>query len=448
MSKKLYAPLGHAPPAAQALRSAALRQRWWTILLVLFTVQFTGAWLFPPASISAFDNLVATKVGGTPYQLSMWGLIVLAFIVHCRTHGFGKIGSALMLFAPFWVVGLLAGAFGVDPVKSLRSLTMFALSMAGAALIGIELAPKRAIQTLCWTLFGIMLASTLLALIVPSIGTQIYGFTTVWRGAFTNKNQLGWIAALTILIAVAMMRGGAMRLSGITALLALVCLLASGSKGALVAALVTMAYVYVVSKLARHVTTGFGMGVLGFILFVAAIFGFLVLPYALEALGRDMTLTGRTDVWRIYFNAMTATPWLGEGPAAYTTISTLTTPLASQLESLGAIVTPHNTYLGVFGDTGLFGLVCFLFPMMYLTAMVPLSRPGLLSTLCASVGFLMLAHGTVETHEVLAPGPGWFFLMLMWALLQQEKLQARNGAAPAPQNITSFDSAPMARGIN
>ncbi|MES2741019.1 MAG: O-antigen ligase family protein [Pseudomonadota bacterium] len=447
MSKKLYAPLGHAPPAAEAQRRAALRQRCWTILLVLFTVQFTGAWLFPAASVSAQENLVATKVGGTPYQLSMWGLIVLAFIMHCRTHGFGKIGSALMLFAPFWVVGLLAGAFGVDPVKSLRSLIMFALAMSGAALIGIELAPRRAIQTLCWTLFGIMLASTLLALIVPNIGTQIYGFTTVWRGAFTNKNQLGWVAALAILIAVAMMRSGALRLSGVTALLALVCLLASGSKGALMAALATMAYVYVVSKLARHVTTGFGMGVLGFILFVAAIFGFLVLPYVLEALGRDMTLTGRTDVWRIYFNAMTATPWLGEGPAAYTTISTLTTPLASQLESLGAIVTPHNMYLGVFGDTGLFGLVCFLVPMMYLTAVVPLARPGLLSTMCASVGFLMLAHGTVETHEILAPGPGWFFLMLMWALLKQEKEQPKNNEPQTALNLTPFDPGSIARGM-
>jgi len=408
--------------------TSTLMQRYWSLLLILCLIQFSGFWIYPPSTSVLFDNLAGEKYLGVPFQRAVWALVMLSFVMHVMRRGFGPIMSALKVFIPFWLLGLISGVFGYNPIGSTWMVILWTIGVVGPAILGLELRSERADKLIYLCLVLFMVASVVLALAVPSLGQQVYGFTMVWRGGFSSKNTLGWVAALTLATSVAMMQRHAWRWPAAAIVLSLLCLVGSGSKGALVAALATLAYLYLINKLAQRVTPGLGVFLVLFFAVTAAVSALLVAPLILEALGRDATLTGRTDVWSSYFYAMVRTPWLGDGPGAYTGLSPLTMPLANKLSYLGTIVTPHNVYLGVFGDTGLFGLLAYLGAMLYLSLVRPLSQPSRYAKMTAAVGFLVLAHGLVETHEVFAQGLAWVLLFFGHAADQQQR---RVGAAPA-----------------
>lgn len=418
-------------------QSSSPLQRYWALLLVLCLVQFSGIWIYPPSSTALFDNISGEKYLGLPFQWSVWALVALSFLLHVIQRGFAPLMSAVGIFVPFWIMGLVAGVFGYDPIGSTRLVILWTLAIIASGMLGLELPAERAGRLICICLTLFMLLSVLLALAMPSVGTQLYGFTSVWRGGFASKNTLGWAAALSLVASLALCQRQAWRWQAAAAVLALACLIGSGSKGGLVATLVTLAYVFLLRRIAGRVTTGFGIFIMLSLALAAAVSALLVAPLILEALGRDVTLTGRTDVWSSYFASMIKTPWLGDGPGAYTGLSPLTLPLANKLSYLGTIVTPHNVYLAVLGDTGLFGLLAYLSAMLYLTLVRPLSRPGRYTLLSAAVGFLILAHGLVETHEVFIPGLAWLLLVFGYAVDQQQPEQTGTPLAEAGRRHTT-----------
>ena len=73
--------------------------------------------------------------------------------------------------------------------------------------------------------------------------------------------------------------------------------------------------------------------------------------------GRDATLTGRTDIWRIVLDAIWQKPLLGFGYAAATDF--IRPLLVAQIGS--AAVDAHNGYLDVLLGTGIVGLAVLVF---------------------------------------------------------------------------------------
>jgi O-antigen ligase len=122
------------------------------------------------------------------------------------------------------------------------------------------------------------------------------------RGAFLNKNVLGWAAVLGALTGglVAVDRGLGLRRTGIAVFaLSLVCLLASQSMTGLLSALMALTLVWFYARLTRSR----GLSRVAFVLvFLQAAAAVLVgleefLVPLLEALGKDATLTGRVPLW-------------------------------------------------------------------------------------------------------------------------------------------------------
>lgn len=427
----------------ESAQPSLLVQRCWSVLLVMCLIQFSGAWIYPPTADSMADLLHIEKMFGVQYQYTLWACIMAGFFVHVHMAGIGDFFKVVRVVLPFWLIGTIAGVFGYDPFSSTRAVLLWALMATSAACVGTTLPGERIIKVLCGTLAVILLLSIVLSVAFPAVGLQVYGFKLVWRGAFVGKNILGWAASLTLVINVAAMRRTNLRWTGSAALLGFICLVGSDSKGAAVSAFATLGYLYIIVKFSRSLKPSFGVAVVLFLMVVAGIFAFMVSPVILEALGRDATLTGRTDVWSLFFNSMIRTPWLGQGPGAYSGLSPLTVPLAAQLTSLGTIVTPHNVFLGVLGDTGLFGLVIFIITVFYLALVLPLTRPGKATMMCASVGFLIMAHGMVETHEVLLPGLGWFLLILSYSIALKEHKQAAPAVASEHAGIRAEMRAEM-----
>lgn len=416
------------------------------VMLVMCLVQFLGFWFYAKFESGSAVLINQSKIFSVPFQYVLWASILGSTALFVKQRGAGPLAVALKPFIPFLVVGLVAGAFGIDPFGSLRMMSLWGLMALGAMVLGYSIPAERALRTMLWSMFVFLLLSAIWSVAMPTYGLQGGEGANLWRGLFVGKNQLGWIAALVLVVACSMYRTGYRRLPLMTGALAVLCLLGSGSRGALVAALTALAYGYLVPRLMRHVTPGFGTAIVLVGGLCAVVCAALALPIILDLLGRDITLTGRTIIWKTYFISISKTPWIGQGPGAYTALSAITAVLAARLSDLGAIATPHNIYLGVLGDAGLFGLIAFLGMMIHMVLIVPAYRRGHLWMLTGTIGFLIMANGLVETQQIFSAGPGWFLLILLRSMaLQQVKIgeaesprqerqrsMDRSGLAPTP----------------
>ncbi|WP_225199526.1 O-antigen ligase family protein [Herbaspirillum sp. alder98] len=419
----------NAPATTPKASKEVAWKPFWVALLVMSVILFSGAWLFQPSTFGGVDTLQTDKIGGVPYQYLLWSMIILGLCLHVSRAGFDFLARVLMPWIPFFLAGLAASIFGITPFTALRSLVLWTLCMISAAVIVAELPVAISRKALFRTVATIMLLSVLISVAVPAIGQHANG--GIWRGVFSNKNALGWIATLCMLVCAGMCTRERWKFPVFVVALSILCILMSGSKGSLVAALVTLGYLGLVSFLRSRVTVALGVTTLLLSLLSILIFGFFVLPEVLALLGKDPTFTGRTFVWSMYLNSMMNTPFLGEGPGSYTFLSELTLPLALRLSDLGAIVTPHNAFLGAFGDAGIFGLLTFSGVLIYLAMVAPFLRADRATLVCAGVAFFNMAHGMVETHEVYATGFAWFLMVFLrgMALRQEQEENSANAAA-------------------
>lgn len=409
---------GQTPPAQLSGRHKTM-----LLLLVMCIVQFFSAWIYPAYSFGM--AVVSGKTYAVPFQYCLWVLILVVVVQMVRRQGIASFGAVLGPFLPLLLIGFAAAAFGIDPIGGLRSLMLWCIMAIGAVAIADGLPPERLLRALLATLTVLLLLSIIWSVAVPSYGVMGGSEGRMWRGLFVGKNAFGWVAALALVVAAGAYQPDYRRLPLFAVLLAVICLLGSDSKGALVAAVVAVMYGYWVPRLMRRVTPGFGIAlIIGGVVCLVILMA-LALPILLDLLGRDITLTGRTSIWKMYFLSMTQTPWLGQGPGAYTAPSALTSILAYRLNELGVITTPHSIYLGVLGDAGLFGLVAFLGLMLYMSLIAPARHRGALWMLSGTIGVLMMVDGLVETHEIFSPGPGWFLLILLRAAaMRNDKLIA------------------------
>lgn len=207
--------------------------------------------------------------------------------------------------------------------------------------IAPDITTRRAFAVICTTLGGLALAaryswaelaevvgaafliliiaSFIVCLAVPSIGVMTEIFPGAWRGLWMEKNGLGGLMALgfCLLSAAAVLNPNRARLWWSFAGLALVLVLMSTSKTSLVSLLVggmALAFVLVVRRgpaagAAMTWVAVTGVALLGGFVLVAADVFFAIL-------GKDATLTGRTEIWSAAMRQIELKPWLGYGYSA------------------------------------------------------------------------------------------------------------------------------------
>jgi O-antigen ligase len=416
-------------PEARSARAAAGFPWFQALFVLLCLIQFSNAWYWP--SHTELTNTTTPRYEkhfGVQFQYGMWLLIACTVGLHLARHGVDKIFATLRPWMLFWLVGVLAGVLGIQPISSLRYSIFWLVMALSAAVTGAELTPRQALAVVLGSLFLMLAGSIVMALLAPGAGTQQYGSKSVWCGIYVSKNQLGWVAALACPFGLHGLRQPRLRILAAGVLMAaLVCMVFSQSKGALVAAVAGLGYIALLSVLSRRfsgglsalLAIGIGAGLVGGVK--------LVLPMLLEMMGRDATLTGRTDIWDVYFSAMLQTPWLGQGPGSFTGLSEITEKLAAMLADLGGIYTPHNMFLGAFGDAGIFGLLAFCGVLLYVGVIDPMREGTPWSRAMAGLCVVTIVGGMVEAHEVYSMGVGGFILVIGRAMLMRERSQRLAG---------------------
>lgn len=250
--------------------------------------------------------------------------------------------------------------------------------------INPEVTERRAIAILATTLGGFFLAvrydwRTLLrllgavwifmalvsffaALAMPGMGIMSEVHPGAWRGLWWEKNALGGhMARASFLMGFLLIVDRPWRLvwaGGLVMTVALVLL--STSKTALLGMAAGFAVLAVAGWMRRGVRTTLSILWLGMIVLGAVGLVLLFDPgLILRLLGRDPTLTGRTDIWTALLDAIAARPWLGYGYGAFWGEDSQPAYMV-RLATEWLVPTAHNGWLETALSIGVIGLIALV----------------------------------------------------------------------------------------
>ena len=212
---------------------------------------------------------------------------------------------------------------------------------------------------LCWLILAV--GSFLMGAFVPSLGRMAEVHVGAWQGLWWEKNTLGgFMSRATLLFAVLAFGDRAWRRTWIFALvLSFLLVLLSTSKTALLGALVGFAVVaagLIVRRGPRFALSVFWLAGVA----AAAVIAVVVVNPGLvfELLGRDATLTGRTQIWSALGGMIAERPWLGYGYGTFWEAGSVPGEKVRTLLEWDA-PTAHNGWLEVLLSVGYVGLVLF-----------------------------------------------------------------------------------------
>lgn len=321
-----------------------------------------------PGRLSHLSAVVCVGAGvlipyaGATLVLSLLALMLLSHDTTARSLLHQRIPVPLLLLLVWCVASTL---WSVSPVGTaiVTFQTLASTALVAAAVMGRDL---HEIMNVLGDVFLVLLsASWILALAVPSLGlTQGTYEAGSLQGVFVHRNLLGFVAVLSIFTCLARIRRATghlldswLLLAGV--LLSVTSLIASESRTALV---VTGAVVIAVAVVRASGRLHGPRGVTAFLVLLVGISGawWIFSNYAIlvTAVGRDATLTGRTDIWAAVIAKWLERPFLGYGWGGVWQDSTLADELA---DSVGfRFYHAHSGYIDVALQTGLIGLALML----------------------------------------------------------------------------------------
>ena len=322
-----------------------------------FALFLTSSALFP-LLLGGGDSTLVTAPDDrrlTYLSLAVYA-IAGALVLKRRTAVLDLMARNKLLFA---LVGLalLSVAWSASPATTAWRAFALALTSVLGVYLATAFSTRELAGLLAWVLLAILAASAALAVLRPALGLDhLRG--DAWRGVFTTKNELGRIAVLAAAIWTvrAITRNGRLPVAVGAVGFSLIALARSGSKtGALVLAALAVLIV-LLPVLRAHWSIAVPAAML-----VAAggVLGFHYLAghsdAALNTVGGDSTLTGRSEIWAAVWTMISAHPWLGYGFGAFW--RGFDGPSAQVWATVGA--TPphsHNGVLDLWLDLGLAGV--------------------------------------------------------------------------------------------
>lgn len=336
----------------------------------------------------------------------------------------------------YWLLigfALLSIAWSSAPNASLRS----EMNLIRCVLFGIYFSSRytlrEQIKLLALT-FGIAaLFCFLFGALLPTYGVMGMGLemdkenlnhTGAWRGIFTHKNSLGRFMTLGTLIFLITSAPNKNKqyLKWIMTFAGVLIILLSTSKSSLIVLTTLVALI----PLFRALRWNYSKSI-PFIITLIFSLGSVVTLFLdnaeliLGAMGKDMTLTGRTDLWNESLISIGEKPWLGYGLGGFWRGIQGESEVIIQVMRWN-VPHSHNGFIDILLDLGVIGLILFVlcFSTVYFRAMFHMRHgdrldyvfPGLFLTFLLMTnltessffrqGFMMLLFTVVtfSTHRI------------------------------------------------
>ncbi|NMF82564.1 O-antigen ligase [Nodosilinea sp. P-1105] len=270
--------------------------------------------------------------------------------------------SQNLLFLGFMLIVPLSFAWSAAPDRTLTG----SIGMIGTTMFGLYIASrftlKEQLKLVAWA-FGIVVVLSILFIVaLPQYGIMGGVHAGAPRGVFTHKNGLGKFMVLSLMAFLLLVTSpGSKKLIpwlGIAASAGLI--IASASAGALLNGVMLTVIVLLSSQVFRLRLPFFvSVFLLSILLALSVIVWFTeIATPVLDLFERDLTLTGRTDIWPAVIQKIQERPWLGYGFSGFWH--------GTQGESADVIRTlrwrvpdSHNGFLDLALQLGLVGSVVF-----------------------------------------------------------------------------------------
>lgn len=280
---------------------------------------------------------------------------------------------------PFLILllGIVAAStfWSIAPDQTSRRVIAVACTTLGGIVIAAKFRWAQLAEVMGVTIAILVVVSAAAAILMPSLGRMTELFPGAWRGLWPEKNALGGNMAIGFVLA-----GGAAMLNPRRAWLwwgvaagALFLVLMSTSKTSLMALLLgaaALGFVWVIRRGSAVAVVCSWLALTGIAIVAAVIVLFPSMFF--EILGKDATLTGRTQIWAAVMRQIDDRPWLGYGYFAVWDDRTGWGPLAWIAHD--ARFTPqhaHNSWLEQWLGMGVFGLVAWgLFYLQTMTTAI------------------------------------------------------------------------------
>jgi O-antigen ligase len=277
----------------------------------------------------------------------------------------------------FAITGFVCGSvlWSIEPDVTLRrGIALFATTIFGLYL-GARYSWRQLVELLAWNFTFLAVLSLMFVVAMPSFGVHHGVNDGAWRGLWYEKNELGAMMTAGLLsnLAAAVLARGIKRFAFLGCAFLCLGMVAMAHAGtSYLCTLVVLAGIpglIIVKRggILAVLTVWVGGIAIGAVGAVAAFAPDLLL----KALGKDPTLTGRTEIWEALFRRLAERPELGYGFAAFW--NDPQGPAAFIRKETGWIVpNAHNGWLDMLVQVGWVGvtLVAIYIVLAYGAAIV------------------------------------------------------------------------------
>ncbi len=352
-----------------------LRDNWFTKLERVFVIgvviyHTNVLYLLLSGRLSAEDPMTnrLVELEGSPLLAILKGvvLITLFFLISQRwrslLHVFQR-RKGLLLFMG-WII--LSSFWAPQFDKSLKNANELAIVTLTGLYLGSRFSLREFLKLAALALGLVVLGNFLYCLAVPSIGIQVGIQAGAWRGLFIQKNTLARVLFFSALVFLSLLSEkdplDRSRDRWIQAglLISTLMTVLSQSKTGLVLLLGFMFLVQIFKVLRSRHSIVFPMVFCVFL--IASMVTFVMVgnyEAVLVGMGRDVTLSGRTDIWGAIVDKILHQPWIGYGYGGFWQgkegESIDIWYIARDMPPHG-----HNGYLDMALDIGLVGLGLFI----------------------------------------------------------------------------------------
>ncbi|MEM7730581.1 MAG: O-antigen ligase [Pseudomonadota bacterium] len=386
----------------------------WVLIILFFSGAIIGLTF---ASAEALDQ------GDSPFARMLWYPIyaVVAGFMVLRLPGVLRLVSRnpLIIVCVLWLG--LTFFWSIDPGVTMRRSIALMMTTLAALVFAARYDWGEMVQRLGIAMLILCLITLAVALLNPPRGIMSEIHPGAWRGPWAEKNYLGGIMAkgFAVCLCAFAMRPGRWWLWVPTGALCFLIMLLSTSKTALLAALGCFGLFLVVRVFRRF-------PFLRVLLIWAVVAGTAALTllltvgfeWALGLIGKDPTLTGRTDIWILLFRAIEQKYWFGYGYGVFW-LDELGPSYETRTVLQWAVPTAHNGWLDSWLSGGLVIILLFT-ALLGMTAVRSVARikTGGVETYWIVLSLFFFILFSISESAILQQNDiSWFFFVATTAKL-------------------------------
>ncbi|MDB5392935.1 MAG: O-antigen ligase family protein [Rhodospirillales bacterium] len=366
-------------------------------------------WLTTMISTMGLIGVLTGSSVGAVVFLGAWAFIVAAYPDKCLR----------LVFRTLWlwlipVMALLSTIWSQAHEATLRAAVELILTIALASLTAGFVRPRAFVSAVSVSL----MIGAIVSLIFGRYGVDGMTGRAVFLGIFASKNMMAMFMSFLTIFGAAVLadRGQPMPLrflAGLSFFLSIPLLLRAHSAGALVTTVISflvMGFTLVFSRMGAKerlliliCTTIVGTSILVLVVMLAfdGTLAATVSGFVSGVLGKDSTLTGRTELWAIALSEIEKRPLFGVGYSAFWSQGNLLAEgiwRAFQIESRSGF-TFHDTFLEVAVELGWVGVTALVITLVFTvvsSVRFALACPGWTTTCFVTVIFCLLTRSIVE----------------------------------------------------